>query len=338
MHQATMLVNPITTRRRLLAVGLAATFAAASLAAAAAPAHATTRGDGLRAEANERRADAGVPRVKGKAILDSIADARADQMRDANTLEHDMDYVRNRLDRGDVCWTSFGEIIAWRSGGDYSYEGTVTQWMNSEPHRNIMLGDFNAAGGSWATSSNGSHYSVMVFVNLCASELRSSSSLQPAQEYSPDRPMIFVKGTHTAYKLSSTGQVLDSKTVSFSSRTAAESTGRATVEGTAYLKVTSGPLAGYWVRESTRSYVRGTTQYSAYSTPKALSIAKGTYTGYKFDSLGRVTASRKGTLAWNSGADASARAIINGRPYFLVKNGMWGGYWLRDNGSVNPIR
>lgn len=337
MHQATTPANPITTRRRLLAVGLAASFAVASLAAAAGPVQATTRGDGLRAAANERREDANLAPVAGTSLLDSIADARADQMRDARKLEHDMEYVRYRLTKADVCWTSFGEIIAWRSGGDYTYQGTVTQWMNSDPHRAIILGSFNAAGGSWATASDGSHYSVMVFVNLCASELRSSSSLQPTQEYSPDRPMILVKGKHTAYKLSSTGQVLDRKSVSFTSRTRAESTGRARVDGTAYLKVTSGPLAGYWVRESTRSYVRGTTQYRAYSAPRALSIAKGTYTGYKFDSLGRVTASRKGTLAWNSGADASARAIINGRPYFLVKNGMWGGYWLRDNGAVNPL-
>jgi uncharacterized protein YkwD len=337
MHAATPTAPLIPNRSRLLAAGLAAAFTLASLALAA-PVQATTRCDGLRASANEERVERSIPRVQGRWILDSIADARADQMRDARDLEHDMDYVRYRLNKADVCWTSFGEIIAWRSGGSYSYDGTINQWMNSDPHRDILLGSgFNAAGGSWATASDGSHYSVMIFVTLCGSELSTSTGLQPGQEYSPDRPMIFVKGKHTAYKLGSGGQVLSSKTVTFSSRTRAQSTGRTKVDGKAYLKVTSGALSGYWVRETPRSYVRGMTAKTTYASPRAIAVAEGTYTGYTFDSLGRVTGKRTGTLAWNSGADASARAIINGKPFFLVKNGMWAGYWLRDTRQVNPI-
>jgi uncharacterized protein YkwD len=338
MHQATLTATLLPTRSRLVAAALAAAFTLASLALAA-PVQATTRGDGLRASANEQRVKRDIPRVQGRSVLDSIADGRADQMRDARKLEHDMDYVRNRLNKADVCWTSFGEIIAWRSGGSYSYDGTITQWMNSDPHRNILLGTgFNAAGGSWATASDGSHYSVMIFVGLCSSELTSSSALQPAQEYSPDRPMVFVKGKHTAYKFSSGGDVVGTKTVTFDSRTRAQSTGRTKVDGRAYLKVTSGALSGYWVREAPRSYVRGMTAKTTYAAPRAITVVKGTYTAYTFDALGRVTGKRTGTLAWNSGADASARAIINGRPFFLVKNGMWAGYWLRDSWKVNLIR
>lgn len=339
MHPATTTAKILPTRARLLGAALAVAFTLGSLAAAA-PVQATTRGDGLRAAANERRAEVGVARVRGKAILDSIADARADQMRDAGEMYHDLTYVKSRLNRAGVCITRLGEILAWRSGGPYSYKDTVTQWWKStQGHHEILVDpSYNAAGGSWATDSTGGHYSVMIFVTLCSSELTKSSLLQPKQEYSPDRPMVFAKGTHTAYKLSSTGQVLGSKAVTFSSRTRAESTGRAKVDRKAYLKVTTGPLAGYWVRESPKSFVRGMTQKRTFSSPKALSIAKGTYTGLKFDKLGRVTDRRKGTLAWNSGADASARAIINGRAYFLVKNGMWAGYWLRDNKYVNPIR
>jgi uncharacterized protein YkwD len=344
MHPASTTATILPNRARLLGAALALAFTLGSLAAAA-PVQATTRGDGLRDAANARRASVGVAPVVGTALLDDIADKRADRMRDADKLEHDMDYVRYRLNKADVCWTSFGEIIAYNYDNPYSYKETMTQWWKSKPHHEIMVSpSFNAAGGSWAARPTGmsafpnKNYSVMVFATLCSSELTKSSLLQPKQEYSPDRPMIFVKGTHAAYKLSSTGQVLGSKTVTFGSRTGAESTGRARVDGKAYLKVTTGPLAGYWVRESPRHFVRGMTQKWTWSSPKKLSIAKGTYTGFKFDSLGRVTAKRKGTLAWNSGADASARAIINGRAYFLVRNGMWSGYWLRDTKYVNPIR
>ncbi|HEX6128235.1 MAG TPA: CAP domain-containing protein [Candidatus Limnocylindria bacterium] len=334
MHHPMTHQGSLPVRGRILAVLLAAAFTLASLATAA-PVLATTRGDGLRAEVNSLRASKGLPKVVGTSLLDDITDKRADQMRDADKLEHDMDYVRNRLVKSGVCWTSFGEIIAYNSRSPYSYAYTVNQWWNSDPHRAIMLGSFNAAGGSWASTSSGRHYSVMVFVNLCSSELTKTSLLQPKWEYSPDRPMVFSKGTHTAYKFSSTGAVLDKKTVTFSARTRAESTGRAKLGGKAFLKVTTGPLAGYWVRESPKSFVRGMTEKRTFASPVRLSFEAGTYTGRQYDKLGRVTSKKTYTLSRASGADAAARAVINGRRQWLVKNGIWGGYWVRDTAKVN---
>jgi uncharacterized protein YkwD len=328
-----------STRFRLAAAALAATMTLTVLAAS--PALATTRGDGLRAAANERRQDAGVDPVRGTTLLDDIADKRADQMRDADKLEHDMAYVQWRLNKADVCWTSFGEIIAWRSGGTYSYDGTITQWMNSDPHRKILLGSgFNAAGGSWATASDGGHYSVMIFVTLCGSELRTSTSslLKPGREYSPDRPMILVKGKHTAYKLSSTGKVLDTKTITLERRRSPESTGRTKLDGVAYLKVSSGRLDGYWVRESPRQYVRGTTEKHSWSSSHTLRLVDGRYTGFRFDRLGRVTAKKTGSLSRNWRFEAAGRAVINGRSYFLMDEGKWAGYWIRDTSRVDPVR
>jgi uncharacterized protein YkwD len=349
MHSATTRATNLTsTRVRLAAAALAAAFAFGSLAAAA-PALATTRGDGLRAAANEWRRCVSdyetdiecvrVDPIQGTNLLDSIADARADQMRDSKELEHDMAYVQYRLNKADVCWTSFGEIIAWRSGGTYSYEGTVFQWWNSDPHREIMTGaGFDAAGGSWATASNGSHYSVMIFVGLCSSELRSTSTwaLKPTQTYSPDRPMVLLRGKHTAYKFNASGEVVDTKTVSLDRRRSPDSAGRAKVDGTAYLKVSSGPLQGYWVDESVRQFVRGTTEKHAWSSPRTLRMAEGSYTGLRFDKLGRVTRRHQGQLAHNWRQDASAKAVINGRSYFLMAEGKWAGYWIRDTKNVNP--
>jgi uncharacterized protein YkwD len=333
------MITSTATRFRLLAAAIAATMTLTALAVA--PVQATTRGDGLRAAANERRQDAGVDPVQGTSLLDDIADKRADQMRDARKLEHDMDYVRWRLNKADACWTSFGEIIAWRSGGTYSYEGTITQWMNSTPHREIMLGSgFNAAGGSWATASDGGHYSVMIFVTLCGSELKTSTSslLKPGREYSPDRPMILVKGTHTAYKFSSTGKVLDTKTITLDRRRSPESTGRTKLDGVAYLKVSSGRLDGYWVRESPRQFVRGTTEKHIWSSSHTVWMADGTYTGFRFDKLGRVTAKKTRSLPRNWRYEAAGRAVINGRDYFLMDEGKWDGYWIRDTSRVKPVR
>ena len=320
-------------------IALLAAVLAVAMPLSALPALATTRGDGLRAAANERRASGDLPAVVGTDLLDDIADARADQMATADVLAHDMDYVRSRFDSAGVCWTGFGEIIAY-STGDYSYDHTVTQWWNSSPHKAIMMGEsYNAAGGSWAPAASGRNYSVMIFATLCPGELAASVELlTPQKRYSPNRPMLFRSGTHTAYKLSSAGDVLSTKQVTFATRTRADAAGRARVNGKAYLKVSTGAFAGWWVRESAKSFVRGTTQRRNFASPRPLAFSAGAYTGYTFDRLGRRTGSRSYTLSRDSGADATARAIINGQAWWLIDNGIWSGYWIRDTRSVNPAQ
>jgi len=323
-------------RARLAAGVVALTLVLTAITIA--PVAATSRGDGLRDAANAHRVDGGLDPVVGTNLLDDIADARAAQMASANQLVHDLGYVGDRLDRAGVCHGLVGETIAWERGyTDYSYDRTMNQWWNSAGHQAIiMTAAYNAAGGSWASASDGGHYSVMVFVELCdVPAVASSTLLQPAQPYSPDRPMVFRAGSHTGYKLSSTGAVLASTGVTFGSRMTYAAAGRARVSGHAYLKVSSGPLAGFWVRESVRSHVKGMTAKRSYQPARQISFEAGTYTGVTFDTLGRVTGRKSATLAGPSGASASARAIINGRAFFKVANGIWAGYWIRDSGRVN---
>ena len=329
---------PLSNRTRLLAALLASGFTLASMATAL-PARATTRGDGLRAAANDERAKKDVAPVAGTRLLDDISDARADQMRDRKKLEHDMDYVRDRLVRSGVCWTSFGEIIAWRSGGDYSYNATVEQWMNSDPHRHILMSeDFNAAGGSWATASDGGHYSVMVFAKLCSSELRSGPSLlRPTDEYSPNRRMAFRAHEHRGYRLDSDGKVLSSKRIDLKDGKYAETTGRTKVDGDAYLKVTTGPLEGYWVRESKWRFVRGMVGKHEFDSARQVSVEADTYGLRRFDRMGRVTSREKKTFGSDAKLKVKAWAVINGRRYFKVAGGQLDDYWLRDTSAVDRL-
>jgi hypothetical protein len=298
-----------------------------------------TGGNGLRAAANEYRVAGGLEPVGGTDLLNNISVHRANQMVDANRLEHDMAYVRERLDRAGVCWTAYGEIIAWSRGySDYSAERTMLQWWNSPTHHAIvMTPGYNYAGGAWAAHADGGNYSVMVFATLCGSDATTTSSLG-MKAYDPDRPMVLAAGTHVGYKLSSTGDVQQRKYVTFSSRYSGSAAGRTTADGKAYILVSSGPLQGYWVRESARQYVRGTTYKKTYRSAQRLLFDAGTYTGYRFDKLGRKIAHRTGTLARRSGADTTARAIINGRAYFYVANGIWAGYWVRDTVHVTRVR
>jgi uncharacterized protein YkwD len=310
---------------------------AASMLATAALAYG---GDSLRAEANEYRVKGHLDPVIGTSLLDDIATKRASQMVNQNKLEHDMDYVKWRLNAAGVCWTTFGEIIAWERGyPDYSAARTMKQWMNSSAHRDIIMdGTYNAAGGAWKRSDlDGAHFSVMVFARLCSASTTNVTvrKLALEQRYDPDRPMVFLSGKHTGYKLSATGAVLGRKTVTAQSRVQRTAAGRAHANGRAWIKVSSGALAGFWVLETPSQFVRGMTQYKACASDRSIRVEADRYTGQNFDWLGRVTKSRSRTYSHATQTTVDARAIINGRVYLRFADGYLAGYWVRDTDEID---
>jgi uncharacterized protein YkwD len=328
----------VRSHQRMRSIGLALAALLAVTAANVAPVTAAG-GNGLRAAANEYRVSHGLAAVSGTALLDDIGTHRARQMAQANKLEHDLDYVKRRLNRSGVCWSGFGEIIAWERGyPDYSYDRVMSLWWNSPPHHEVMMGaGYNAAGAAWTTASDGGHYSVMVFVTLCGASAPDVPRLKPDVTYDPDRAMVFKRGTFTGLKLSSTGAVLARKKVTFDDAHGAWAGGRSTPNDTTYLNVTSGVLAGYWVRESADAYVKGIVRRVDYDPLRAIRLEAGQYTGLHFDKAGRVTGKKRSTLRHVRSFSTSARAIINGCPFFLVESGRWSGYWLRDGSRVTRV-
>lgn len=322
---------------RAVTVLLAIAVVGAGLAVAS-PARAAG-GDGLRHEANERRTSRDLHPVLGTALLDDIADHRAAAMARANELEHDLTYVQHRLNKSGVCWKGYGEIIAWQSHlyDGYSYSRTMNMWWESPPHHAvIMTPDYNAAGGAWKAASDGDYYSVMVFVTLCGGDASSVPLLHPDDRYSPDRPLVAAGGRLKGYRFSSSGDLLGHKTVTLSKARHFTAAGRARVGGKAYLKVSSGPLAGYWVRESADAYVRGMTEQHKYDPDRKLLAERGRYTGRKFDRLGRVTDRESHRFAHRRTPRSSSLAIINGRRFYRFSCGPLDGFWVRDTASVYP--
>ncbi len=118
---------------------------------------------------NVKRASVGKPPVAFSSAIDQITVERAQQLASTDVFAHDLAYVTRRMTQLGLCYTGYGEIIAWESGyATYDYQRTINQWWASPTHQAIMLGDYNAAGGSHAKSSaSGKTYSVMVFAKLC---------------------------------------------------------------------------------------------------------------------------------------------------------------------------
>ena len=336
---ATTYALPSLPVARIVALLLAAMLMASVTLAVASPVRAAG-GNGLREAANGYRVAGGLAAVFGTALLDDIADRRAARMAQENALEHDMDYVGRRLNESGVCWSGFGEIVAWERGyPDYSFDRTMEQWWNSPSHHDIMMGaDYNAAGGAWDTANDGGHYSVMVFVTLCGASMAAEPGtvLYPSDRYDPNRELVLKSHRVTAYRLDRSGTVLSQKTVKPSKTLRVESAGRARENGKAWLKVGSGALVGYWVHETNDTFVRGFTQRDEYSAIHRVTLEPGRYLGLRFDWLGRIKAQRGYTFGHARTLSVSGHAIINGRHYLMLSSGPLQGYWLRDTPQVDP--
>jgi hypothetical protein len=151
---------------RLLAPLFAAALMAATLVPAVAEPAAAVDGGSFAAAANARRAAAGVGPVAVHALVDQIAVERGNQLAAARQIGHDFPALIARFAQLGICWEALGEIVAWNTAGDV---GTfIGQWMNSTPHRTVMLdANYTHVGGSSRTGSDGRHYGVMIFARLC---------------------------------------------------------------------------------------------------------------------------------------------------------------------------
>jgi spore germination protein YaaH len=155
--------------------------------------------------------------------------------------------------------------------------------------------------------------------------------------FEPWRSIAFAAGAHTGYRFDAAGQVTATKTFSLSRASSAATSQRNTIlpgQPGAWLYVENGVWAGFWIRESTRSYVPGEVDRVTFAPSRIAAFAGGSHTGYKFTVAGAVSASKTFVLNRASSASTSARAVINGRAYLLIVNGVWAGYWMPESTRV----
>ena len=161
------------TLRRLAPFALAAVL----LFPAAASVTATTEATPSSAEsaaltyANKERTVRGLVPLRLDLRLQAIAHGRAETMATEDELSHDQadgNNVFDLLSASDVTWYGAGEIIAWNNtaGLTSSAAGAVSQWMDSSPHRAILLSsNYNYVAFGVAVSPNsGRRYWAGVFI------------------------------------------------------------------------------------------------------------------------------------------------------------------------------
>ena len=130
-----------TSVRRVLLAALLVVCIAAPSSASASVRHDRTEAKIIRAM-NKVRASHGLPKLRTNRGLARAADAHSKVMRRTKSVGHG-DYSR-RIRRY-VRTRRVGENIAWTRG--CSAQKIVNMWMNSAPHRQVMLsGSFRRIG------------------------------------------------------------------------------------------------------------------------------------------------------------------------------------------------
>jgi hypothetical protein len=131
------------------------------------------------------------------------------------------------------------------------------------------------------------------------------------------------------------------QTVSFAHATSAPASMRRRIQGRGiYYLISAGPYAGWWVGENWQTaYLAGIYVPTVYRPERTITFPGGgvPVTCCKVAADGSVLDSKVVSFAAPSGAPASQRAIVNGRPCYLVEAGGLAGYWAPASAVVADV-
>jgi peptidoglycan/xylan/chitin deacetylase (PgdA/CDA1 family) len=155
-------------------------------------------------------------------------------------------------------------------------------------------------------------------------------SMLPAATAATLRDVRLEAGPQTGYRFSSSGAIVARKSVTLSGKALSQTDRRRVVPNRTgiWIRLTSGTLAGYEVRESPVAYVPGKAGDTAYRPAATISIPAGRYLGYRWDSAWDLDSTIYARVGTATTTIATHRAVIDGRSYVLVAAGTWKGTWL----------
>lgn len=152
----------------------------------------------------------------------------------------------------------------------------------------------------------------------------------------------FAAGAHTFYRFDTAASgawvaakgdaQLGQETVTFARATSAPASMRRRIQGRGiYYLISAGPYAGWWVGEDWQTtYLAGVYLPTVYRPGRTLTFPGGSVPVdcYQVAADGTVTDTKTVSFAAPSNAPASQRAIVNGRPMYLIAAGGLTGYWV----------
>ncbi len=152
----------------------------------------------------------------------------------------------------------------------------------------------------------------------------------------------FAAGAHTFFRFDTAASgawveargdaQLDAQTVTFAHATSAPASMRRRIQGRGiYYLISAGPYEGWWVGENWQaSYLEGVYLPTVYRPGRVVTFPGGSVPVdcFKIAADGTLIGVKTVSFAAPSGAPASERAIVNGRPMYMIAAGGLTGYWV----------
>ena len=142
-------------------------------------------------------------------------------------------------------------------------------------------------------------------------------------------PVRLEAGIQRGYTFDASGAIVASRTRVVPSPTSVSADERVWIPGRGtHLRIATGSLAGFWIKESMTAYKPGLVVTRTFATPERTAFPRGSYLGYRFDVSWQIASTRHSTLTGDSAALVERRGVINGRPFAEVVSGTWVGHWI----------
>jgi len=152
--------------------------------------------------------------------------------------------------------------------------------------------------------------------------------------YGDGVPLRLRPGVHVGLRFTLGGDVRATRSMTATSTAAVTADARAIINGQPYWRINGGRLDGFWLAESAAAFKPGSIERLELPTMPTLDIARGSYTGYRYNLRGAVLGSETVHYATTRSISVSAWRIVNGRPHFLVGSGGLKGTWLPESNAT----
>jgi peptidoglycan/xylan/chitin deacetylase (PgdA/CDA1 family) len=154
-------------------------------------------------------------------------------------------------------------------------------------------------------------------------------SVLPASVAAADFSVRLESAKHVGYTFDSAGKVTGSKAITLSKPATVSASARKAIPTQGiHLRISSGSLAGYWVRESRLAYRPGLAAIKTYSPLASVRLVAGKWETYQFNSSWSFLSARGRTLSTATTITVDRTAVIDGRRYVRVAEGTWAGSWV----------
>jgi peptidoglycan/xylan/chitin deacetylase (PgdA/CDA1 family) len=144
-------------------------------------------------------------------------------------------------------------------------------------------------------------------------------------------------GPQTGVRFDATWHVTSRRTVTLAAPVIVAGSKRsAKPPGGTWLQMTSGPLAGRWVRESPVAYVTGFAGTRTWSPPRSVTLAARSWELYRFDATGTMLAAKGWLRASAVTIRVDRAAVVRGQRHLRIADGPWAGWWVPGS-RAKPI-